>query len=99
MYITNHARERAKDRLGVSKKTTDKIAEKALSFGLSHNETNGRLKKYIDGLYFAHPNTNNFRIYNRKVYIFKDTTLITILNLPNNLIKIADAQQEKKIKK
>lgn len=93
--VTNHARERAKQRLGVSKKTTDKIAEKALSFGVTHAQSTGNLKHYLSKLYLKYKTANNIRVYNRKIYIFNDVNLITIMNLPNSLIKIADKNQKK----
>ena len=96
--ITEHAKQRTKERLGVSKKIADKVAEKALEYGIKHSQAKGNLKKYIDKLYLQHRNANNIRVYNRKVYLFKGTVLITVINLPNNLISTADKIQ-KSIKK
>ena len=88
--VTNHAKQRGKDRLGINKKAVDRIADKALEYGLRHLETQGNLKTYIDKLYLSHKNANNIRIHNRQVFLFRDNVLITILNLPKNLVKIAD---------
>lgn len=92
--VTNHAKQRTKDRLGVSKKIADKVANKALEHGITHAMAKGNLKSYLDKLYLTHRNANNLRVYNRKVYVFKSTVLITVINLPNNLIKVADKIQK-----
>lgn len=95
--VTNHAKQRAKDRLGVSKKIADKIANKALEQGVTHANAKGNLKSYLDKLYLRNKTANNLRIYNRKVYLFDGPVLITIYNLPNNLINAADKLQKKKV--
>lgn len=92
--VTNHAKQRAKDRLGVSKKIADKVATKALEGGVTHSLAKGNLKSYLDKLYLKHRNANNLRVYNRKVYLFNNTVLITVINLPNSLIKVADKIQK-----
>lgn len=92
--VTNHAKQRTKDRLGVSKKIADKIALKALENGVTHSLAKGNLKSYLDKLYLKHRNANNLRVYNRKVYLFNQSVLITVINLPNNLIKTADKIQK-----
>ena len=94
---TKHSQKRTKERLGLSKKLTDKQAEKALLYGVSHAETKGNLKKYMDGIFLRHKTSNNTKIFNRKVYIFNDNILITVMNLPNNLSGAADTLQKKKM--
>jgi hypothetical protein len=94
LIVTCHAKERVKERLGISKKLTSKIADKALKHGVKHFNAKGKLKKYMDSLYLNNKKANNITIYNREVYIFKDLILITVLNLPKDLIKIADKIQK-----
>lgn len=88
MKTTKHSKKRIKERLGLSKNLTDKLAKKALEEGITHKETTGRLNKYIAGLYFYNKKANNIRIYNQKVYIFYNQKLITVHDLPTNLKKI-----------
>ena len=38
MYITNHARDRLKERCGLPKKALERNAKNALYKGISHNE-------------------------------------------------------------
>lgn len=97
MKVTDHGRSRIIERVGGKKNGAEKIAEKAFLNGLTHSETSGRLNKYLTKLYFSNKGNNgNMRVYNRKVYIFKDETLITVLPLPHNLCDMADSQQKKK---
>jgi len=83
MYITNHARDRLKERCGLPKKALERNAKNALYKGISHNECVGSLKKYLDYLYLSHKNGNNIKIYNNHVYIFFVDRLVTVLTLPN----------------
>ncbi|MNJ90162.1 hypothetical protein D3C87_77560 [compost metagenome] len=94
--LTDHSEQRIKDRLGLSKKIADKAAQKALDKGLSHAETKGSLRRFIDALYLREKKANNIKIYNRKVYLFKDVVLITVLNLPNKYSSVADKLQKHK---
>ncbi|MDF2534021.1 MAG: hypothetical protein K0R18_178 [Bacillales bacterium] len=98
VVMTEHGEQRIKDRLGLSKKTADKTAQKALDFGVSHSETKGSLKKLIDGLYLREKKANNIKIYNRNIYLFKDVVLITVINLPNRYSAAADKLQKNKNK-
>lgn len=92
--LTVHGEERIKDRIG--KKINIDIANKALNNGISHSETTGSLKRYIDSLYFRNQSANNIKIYNYNVYIFVNTLLITILMLPNKYKSTVDKIKIKK---
>ena len=98
MRVTIHGENRIVERVGGKKKNAEKIAEKAFRLGMAHSETKGRLNKYLTKLYFQNTSNNgNMRVYNRKVYIFKNEALITVLPLPHNLCEMADIQQRKKL--
>lgn len=96
VILTEHGEQRVKDRVGVSKKIADKVTQKALEKGIQHCETVGSLKRYMDKLYFQHRKANNMRIFNRKVYIFNDNTLITILDLPSKYHNTVDKINKRK---
>lgn len=89
VIITNHAKQRVKERIGLKKKQSNSIAEKALKYGICHKESKGRLKRYFNKLFASHRNVNNIRIYNEKVFIFNNNILITVMDLPNHLKKNA----------
>lgn len=43
--ITHHAEQRMRERLGLNKKSIERIAQKALDEGIKHSETKGNLNK------------------------------------------------------
>lgn len=96
IIVTNHASKRIRQRLGISKKSTEKTAEKALLFGLTHSEAKGKLSRHLDGIFLLNYNPNNMRVYNHSVYLFRDIVLITVLPLPKNLWAYADKLQQRK---
>ena len=63
------------------------MAKKALEEGISHGQTKGNLKKWIDSLYFYSKSANNIKLYGDKAYLFNNETLITVLQIPANLTK------------
>jgi len=83
MKVSNHARKRLKERCGLGKSSHDRVAEMAMRDGLHHKECTGRLKKYVDYLFLAYKKGNNIRLYGDNVYIFHNSTLITVMKIPN----------------
>lgn len=94
--ITYHGEQRIKDRVGISKKIADKVADKALQFGIRHCEVSGELKRFLDKIYLSYKKSNNTRIYNQKVYLFNGVTLITVLDLPNKFFKVVEKIKKQK---
>ena len=87
MKLTNHSKERMKERCGFNKKSLDRMAEKAFYEGIAHAQTKGRLKKWVDKLYLTNRNANNIRLYGDKAYIFCNEVLVTVIQIPCNLVK------------
>lgn len=86
--VTNHAKERIKSRSGLKNKSIDRIVQRALDEGITHGQTKGRLKKWVDSLFFYNMTATNIRLYGDKAYIFdKNKTLITVLQIPSDLTK------------
>lgn len=81
-YVTNHAAQRTKERVGLPKRSAEKNAQKALANGIRHCETRGSLHRYITSLYWKQQTANNIRIYCNNVYIFNNEVLITVFPLP-----------------
>lgn len=90
MVITKHAKQRMKQRCGLNEKSADRMAQIAYEKGLKHGDLTGNLKKWVDSLYFYNRNANQIRLYGDKAYIFHDTKLITVIQIPHNLVKEAD---------
>lgn len=87
IFITDHAYERARERLGWKHDVLDKMASKALIEGVKHGDTKGTLHRYITKLWFEYKTANNVRIYGENIYFFCDNKLITLYRLEQKLIK------------
>lgn len=87
IVVTNHALKRLSERSGLSKTSGMRMAEKAFIEGIQHRETKGRLNKWVTSLYFVNRKANNIRLYGDKAFIFFDNVLITVLQIPSNLVK------------
>lgn len=98
VVVTKHAEKRIRQRLGINKKSTDRAAEKAIQFGVTHAETRGKLHRHLDGIFLLSYKPTNMRVYNHSVYLFRDTKLITVLPLPRKLWIYADKLQQQKNK-
>ena len=96
VVVTEHSVKRTKDRLGLSKKLADKNAQKALEFGITHADTKSSLRRFLDKLYLSNGTANNMRVYHHHVYLFRGNKLITIIDLPQKLCKLADQIQKQK---
>lgn len=88
IIITNHAKKRIKNRLGLNKNVIEKISNEAFKNGLKHSEVKGSFKRYLDKIYLSHENGNNMRIYNQKIFLFHNNILITILDFPSRYKKL-----------
>lgn len=96
IVVSKHAEKRIRQRLGVNKKSTEKAAERALQFGVTHAEAKGKLCKHLDGIFLLSYNPSNMRVYNHSVYLFNGTKLITVLPLPRKFWPYADKLQRQK---
>lgn len=96
MIVTQHAKQRMKQRCGLKEKSSDRIAKKAYENGLRHGDYTGNLKKWVDSLYFRNQSANQIRLYSDKAYIFMNQKLITVLQIPHNLVKEADKLRRNK---
>ena len=95
-HVTDHAARRTKERLGISKRISEKNADKALRMGIRHSDTSDSLHRYISSLHWKQQTANNVRIYCGNVYIFHDETLITVFPLPQKYRKTADRLRKEK---
>lgn len=87
IIITDHAFERAEERLNIGKKSLERFANKAYAQGIKHADTKGKLKKYITKIWAVDKEVNNVRIYGENVFLFVDNRLITLYQLPNEFKK------------
>lgn len=83
MKVTKHANLRIRKRCGLPRKAVEATVFKAIEYGLKMSDVSGKLRKYIDYLYFSHDKiASNIRVYGDYVYIFSNTDLITVIPLP-----------------
>lgn len=87
MNLSKHASQRMKERCGLNLKSKERIAKKAFDEGIRHGQTKGRLRKWVDKLYLTNPKANNIRLYGDKAYIFCEEILVTVIQIPANLMK------------
>ncbi len=96
MDVSKYAEDRLKERCGFNRKTCERMAQKAYNDGITHAQTKGRLNKWITSLYFRNKNANNIRLYGDKAYIFCDEVLVTVIQIPVNLMKNLKAMTKEK---
>lgn len=101
IIVTSHAYDRFKERFGLNKKSADRMAEKAYYEGINHNETNGRLFKYISSITYKNMIKNNdIKLYGDIVYCFirdnEKIKLCTVYGVPHNLLDTTHKKQRRK---
>jgi hypothetical protein len=94
LIISQHAYERAKERLGWSPSVLDKMALKAFTEGLKHSQTKGHLHKYITKQWFKYKHANNARVYGENIFYFSNNVLATVYQVPQDLRKYIKISQK-----
>lgn len=87
MIVTKYAKQRMKQRCGLNDKSSERLAKITYEKGLRHGNLTGNLKKWVDSLYFKNRTANQIRLYGDKAYIFQNEKLITVIQIPHNLVK------------
>lgn len=83
MELTKHGEERIRKRIGINKKSINKMKKLAFDKGVAHKDVIGSLKKYYDYLFFKNKTATNVRIYSNYVWIFTNDKLVTVFPMPN----------------
>lgn len=91
--FTEHALKRAKERLGIKGKSLVRFAEKAWYNGLDLHTATGDLQRRLISETKQHGNAY-IKVYGHNMYVFKYGTVITILDLPQNLHRYWDKRGE-----
>lgn len=87
ILITEHAYDRAKERLSLSKNALDRLALKAFEEGIKHEDTKGKLNRYLTSLFMTYKKANNIRVYGENVFLFCNNSLVTVYQLTYALRK------------
>lgn len=106
IIVSNHANSRMRERIGINKKSCQRLAEKAYNDGIASIDATGELRNYMNYVANKHHNNAFVRLYGDKVFIYakefdeiaKTTKLIlvTVIQIPNNLTKKNILTQKKK---
>lgn len=96
MKPTRHSKKRIRQRVGINKKSVEKLATSALTNGIPAKETTGQLKAYLTKINMRDRPSNNIRVYNRIIFVFNNDRLITVFNLPTKYHKFEDAIKQKR---
>lgn len=82
IHITEHAFQRARERLGLNRPATERLVARAFDKGLQHAHATGALKRYLDGVFLARGTADNLRVYGEAVWVLTGTRVITVLRVP-----------------
>jgi hypothetical protein len=88
IVLTNHAKKRLKQRLGLPKSACERAAQSAFDTGHKHSDAKGKARRYLDHLYLLYlqyEKANNIRVKGQHVYLFSGNVLVTVLNLPRSI--------------
>lgn len=81
MRVTDHARRRGKERLGLNAKSLQRTALRALVDGLGRPDAHGQIRAYLDAKRGEHPDGELF-VYGEFIFVFAGNVLITCLRVP-----------------
>ena len=95
VVLTHHACKRARERLSWNHSTLERMSGRAFELGLKTNNTGGRLKRYLDGVWDNHKEANDLRLYGETLFVFSNHRLITIWHLPPDLRPLAKVVRSK----
>lgn len=91
MEIKKHAKKRNKERNGWNEKALERMIPKILEDGITHDQTKGRLNKWMSSVYDnCRKKGKDVRLYGDKAYVFVNRSLVTVLQIPANLTKDMD---------
>ena len=101
IFLTNHAYDRMKERVGVGRKAAERLVFKAYEGGIGKDKARGSLYRYIicETRRECYGGTD-VKIYGEMVYCFMDTSdgatiLVTVFCIPGSLKKQALGAQRK----
>ena len=96
--LSQHSEIRLKERCGLNKSSINRMSNKAYEQGITHSETTGNLKRWMDKIYLSYGKSNNTRLYGDKAYLFNGNCLITVIQIPNSLLPVALKLQKERRK-
>jgi len=95
--VTEHGKERMKQRCKIKSKSAERLAKIAFEKGLTHAETRGELNRYVNSLYLYNRQANNVRLYGNETYIFCNDVLVTVLDTPRHFLPVVNKLMRRRI--
>lgn len=95
-HVTQHAHQRGRERLGLGRAALERTAEIALGEGFKHSDARGKLKRWIDRIYFAQRSANNVRIHGEQLFLFAGSTLVTVFPVPAEFHRVLKKMREQR---
>ena len=92
--ISNHAFERAQERLSLNPKSFIKMVDKAYQKGIKESELVGDFASYINEL--RGEREQEVRIYGEFIYIFVNKLLVTVYVCPSKYVKYLKIIKQKR---
>lgn len=86
VYVTEHAKKRMKERAGLKKKAMERMASRAYDKGMTIKDTKGLLNNWMTYRAETHNCGHDMRIYGDKLYLFEGHVLVTVMQVPQNLM-------------
>jgi len=82
--LTYHAIDRAKERMGIGRKSLMRMAEKARKLGIPTKAFRGAFRRYLEDISLKNETVAEFRVYGQYIYLFSsEGVLVTIYYVPN----------------
>lgn len=83
MGVTKHAKKRIHQRMGINRKSAEKISKRALREGFEVREFKGSFRRYLDSKFLQQKNVK-IKIYLENVFLFSlDGWLVTVFPVPS----------------
>lgn len=98
VIVTAHARKRFRERVGLPKNACQVQAQIVYDYGFTYPDAEGKAKLYLEKKFLENKKNMHFRVYGEFIYIFKNTKLITMVELSkSNLEGFKHCKVEEKV--
>jgi len=89
IQLTQHAVDRAKERLGWNESTLRRMMVKVADQGVPQRETKGRLLRWLNAMSRDHRKGDGTVLWSHHVFVIQGGTLITVFELPKEYQRAA----------
>lgn len=89
IIVTEHAKERCRERLGLKPEATQRMADKIYKLGLTQDQAYGELQNFLK----KYDESLDLRVYGEFLFLYDEERLVTAYKLPPYYAKQAIAQR------